>query len=206
MSTKDNYKLLQNGEIKLTEKTNDKTDKLYATDKKGNVDTKKSITVAKGVLDKGLSGTLKTRFGDVNYTSYSTGMQGNELFKFAAENSNVEWSLVKVSDGRSFVSTSNSKTSEAGGVGVVNHLLMGLGHPVEWDHSHPMGIHYPSGRVPAGSDFPESADIAVSRWISKKFFGSTFNIFTPVDGQSTPYNYNTKLPPLPEVIVRPGNN
>jgi len=42
--------LLKNGQIKLIEKTNDQTDTLFASDKNGNVDKSKSVTVEKGIV------------------------------------------------------------------------------------------------------------------------------------------------------------
>ncbi|WP_431311640.1 RHS repeat-associated core domain-containing protein [Pedobacter albus] len=45
----DDYKLNKDGEIQLIRMTDDKDDKLYATDNKGNVDKDKSITVERGV-------------------------------------------------------------------------------------------------------------------------------------------------------------
>jgi RHS repeat-associated protein len=48
----DDYAVSKNGDIKKNRKTQDKTDKLYARKEDGNIDTKKSIIVEKGILNQ----------------------------------------------------------------------------------------------------------------------------------------------------------
>lgn len=83
MAPQDDYKLLKNGNIELIKKTDDKTDKLYATDKKGNVKKNKSITVEKGVLDKPANGKISDGQKTYNVSIYSVkGEKASEnLFK-----------------------------------------------------------------------------------------------------------------------------
>src|SRR5690606_2730121 len=45
MQVEHDFQLLKNGEVKLIRETLDKSDTLYASDVKGNLDTSKSITV-----------------------------------------------------------------------------------------------------------------------------------------------------------------
>ena len=74
---------------------------------------------------------------------------------------------------------------------------------IDLDHSHPGGIHYPSGRAPEGINNDEGGDVPYAKWVEGKFSNSNvhFNIYTPLDGQFTPYDGDTKLPDLPPVTV-----
>ena len=91
----DDFKLRKNGKISLIKKTDDKNDKLYATDKKGNVDKNKSITVNKGVLNNVQSANMKRngKTYNVNYMKAHNASEAKSLFEFAAKNTNVEWSI-----------------------------------------------------------------------------------------------------------------
>lgn len=111
----DDYKLSKKGVISLIKKTDDKTDKLYATDKKGNVDKNKSITVSKGVLNNIQKGSVKNEGINktVDYMKTNNAGEAKSLFEFAATNSNVEWNKATFSDGSNFVAT----THEHGGDG-----------------------------------------------------------------------------------------
>ncbi|HET7116643.1 MAG TPA: RHS repeat-associated core domain-containing protein, partial [Hanamia sp.] len=205
MAPTDDYKLRKNGEIQLIKKTDDKTDKLYATDSKGNVNKNKSLTVEKGVLNSGKSGTGKGDGETYNYTYYQAkGNTADKLFKFAADNSNVEWSVMKFSDKQNLVTTSHSATSDIASRELIRNpeLKLTSKELVELDHSHPGGIHYPSGRVPAGMT-SQSGDVPFANWVESKFPNSAikFNIYTPSDGAYTPYDGNTVLPDLAPVII-----
>lgn len=92
----DDYQLTQEGEVKLIQKTDDKNDKLFATDNCGEVDKSKSIEVKKGVLEtmevKNDDGAPnKDAWGnttDTKYTKLTTGttQEGAGLFKFISDN------------------------------------------------------------------------------------------------------------------------
>jgi hypothetical protein len=62
----DDYQLMRNGAIELIRKTDDKTDKLFASNQDNSVNTEKSLTVEKGILDKAddkpILGPAKTSF------------------------------------------------------------------------------------------------------------------------------------------------
>ncbi|GEM_PF-1743819 len=100
MAPTDDYKLKKNGEIELIKKTDDKTDKLYATDDNGEVNKEKSIEVSKGVLDKAevkddelaFTKDAKGNPTDTKYTKLttSTTKEGVALFKFISENTRNE--------------------------------------------------------------------------------------------------------------------
>ncbi|AZI41162.1 DUF6443 domain-containing protein [Epilithonimonas vandammei] len=102
MQVENDYKLLKNGDVKLIKETNDKSDTLYATDKKGNVDTSKSVTVQKAkASDSSVIGDLATQttsdkangFDKINYARTTNSNDAANVYMFAAKNSNVEWGL-----------------------------------------------------------------------------------------------------------------
>ncbi|WP_185291077.1 DUF6443 domain-containing protein [Chryseobacterium lactis] len=104
MDVKNDYKLLQNGQVRLIRETNDKSDTLYATDKNGKVDNSNSVTVAKAkASDSSIIGDLatggipdnSTRFNDVREKAYPLGINRARttnasdvanVFLFAANN------------------------------------------------------------------------------------------------------------------------
>ena len=206
MAPTDDYRLKKSGNIVLVKKTDDKTDKLYASGSKGNVDKSKSVTLDKGILNIGKTGTGKGDGKTYNYTSYqATGANADKLFKFAANNSKVEWGIMKFSDKQNIVTTSHSATGDIATRELINNPEFNLQSKdlVELNHSHPVGIHYPSGRVPAGMK-SESGDVAFANWVENKFPNSNtkFNIYTPSDGALTPYDGNTTQPDLEPVIIK----
>lgn len=103
----DNYQLFQNGEMKLIEKTKDKTDTVYASDEEGNVDKSKSVTVNKGIVGQ----MTETKDGNKNdsiggyHQAVAEHSQQNSndmynLFSFMANNaSNVETSIIDFNAG-----------------------------------------------------------------------------------------------------------
>jgi hypothetical protein len=109
----DDYGISDNGDIKLIKKTDDKTDRLFAVDGKGNkkdinssgtVNNSDSVEVGKGILNQMTSirsGSEKNIEG--GYTSAITEQspQANQdfksIFKFAADNSSAEFSLTSFS-------------------------------------------------------------------------------------------------------------
>jgi RHS repeat-associated protein len=207
MEAKDNYKLSKNGDITLVAKTNDKTDKLYATDSKGNIKANKSVTLKKGILGNDSKGTVSAGGDKYNVNIYKTSdtKSANALFKFAANNSNVEWGLNEFSDGQSFVTTGHSSTSEAGAFALFYHSSFNAAGKdlIRSDHSHPDGIHTPSGEGTQGGDRPWA--LGLQHLFPKS--NTSFDIYTPLDGQTTPYQPGANEPiNLDEVKVTPGNN
>ena len=121
MDVKNNYKLLQNGQVQLIEQNNDKSDTLYATYKNGKVDKSNSVTVAKAkASDSSIIGDLaKGGIPDDSRYGYMSGNDGEKMFPlgvnrarttnasdaanvfvFAANNSNVEWGLAGYETGK----------------------------------------------------------------------------------------------------------
>lgn len=106
MAPTDDYLLGRNGLAVMIRKTDDKTDRLYASKKNGEIDRSKSLTMSKGVAKSAELGeaglTVK-----INNSKASA----NTLFEFAANNTDVEVGLIHVKDGdkyESYVSTSSS--------------------------------------------------------------------------------------------------
>jgi hypothetical protein len=212
MSLKDDYKLLKNGDIQLVKKTDDKTDKLYATDSKGNVNTKKSITVEKGVLDKPVNGKVESNNKNTgkketfNVSIYSVnGSKGaTALFEFAAKNSNVEWGINEFSDGNDYVTTSHTRGAEVGAYALFyqSNLNFSDRDLIRSDHSHPDGLHQASGYGTEGGDRPWALGLKQLFPHSK----TIFDVYTPSDGQYTPYQPGRNEPiKLDQVNVSPGN-
>ncbi len=194
----------------MIQRTDDKTDKLFASRANGEVDKSKSLTVEKGILGNGGEGQLRTREGMIKFDYYQAkGNQARDLFTFAANNSDVEWGLSIFSDGNNYVTTSHSQTSEAGIVGVVvnkefGHQPMNMLTPrlVESTHSHPFGISSPSGLTIEGDNTDRRGDMSVTRIFESKYFTPIkYNIYTPSDGKYTPYSSKSKMPNLMEVII-----
>ena len=106
----DNYGVDENGYINLLEKTDDEYDVLYAVDNEGNkkdTDGQEGVTEADGqkVEDKTILPELskvenvsdKKQYSEA--TTTASGTDALAVFKFAADNSNVEWGLTKFTDG-----------------------------------------------------------------------------------------------------------
>ena len=204
MEATDDYKLNKKGVIALIKKTDDKTDKLYATDKKGNVDPKKSITVSKGVLNNVKTGQVTGEGKTYTYNyMQANSTDAKKVFEFAAQNSNVEWSIMKFSDGQNFVSTTHEAGMEAGSNGILSDKTLNLDKSelIEHDHSHPGGIHYPSGLTPAGVNADRGGDIGAAKREVRTSPNVQFNIYTPSDGQYTPYHSTDHEPEMEPVII-----
>lgn len=195
----------------LVQRAQSKTDQLFATDKKGNIITSKSITLSKGVLgsDNIIGRNLKVQDGSLrHYNVYQSNSksEATNLFKVAANNSNVEWGLNRFADGQNFITTTHNPTGNEGSIGLFYDKSLNITSPlVEQIHSHPGGIHEPSGRVSEGSAENRGGDIGNAKFLDRMYPNSTikYSIYTPSDGRMTPYTSKTFMPPLPEIIIRP---
>ncbi|CAD7807311.1 hypothetical protein CHRY9390_01639 [Chryseobacterium aquaeductus] len=166
MQVENDYKLLQNGQVELIKETNDKSDTLYATDKKGNVDKSKgSVTVNKASAESSsIIGELaKGGISDNSRYPYMSGRDGEKVFPlginrarttnasdaanvfvFAANNSNVEWGLAGYNTGNNMTYTiwtghSDDRTPSS-------ILYQGISKLSFHIHSHPGGVTIPSPR------------------------------------------------------------
>ena len=199
----DDYQLKENGEIELIRKTDDKTDKLYVSDSKGEVNKDKSIEVQKGVLDNVQSGVVTSsdnkQTASYDFMQVSGGEEAKQLFEFVANNSNVEWSIIQTCD-NNFISTTHDAGMEAGSTGILTNkdLIPNRNNVNEIDHSHPGGIKLPSGL----EDPNAKGDVQNAANVSKKSPNAKFNIYTPSDGAYHPYSGSTTRPDLEPVIIR----
>lgn len=146
----DNFQLLQNGQVKLIEKTDDKTDTLFASDSKGNVDKSKSVTVQKGIIgqlqyyrDGNTSDSYPAYHQAIKEHTVSTESDMTSLFDFSAKNSKVEFSLTdfNIKDKR-FISlqTYNSDERSPG----MNQIGVAEGSERRLTHNHPSKDTYDS--------------------------------------------------------------
>ena len=89
----DNYQLMADGSIVFLEKTDDAYDVLYASNsaKKGDVNVNEFVTIYDRTILPSLSGK-PTSLG-THYAFTRDAVDAFNLFKFVADNSNVEWGL-----------------------------------------------------------------------------------------------------------------
>lgn len=146
----DNFQLLQNGQVKLIERTEDQTDTLFASDKNGNVDKSKSVTVEKGIVgqlqyyrDGNTSDSYPAYHQAIKESTESTQNDMSKLFDFSAKNSTVEFSLTdfKIND-KKFISlqTYNSDERSPG----MNQIGVAEGSEIKLKHNHPSKDTYDS--------------------------------------------------------------
>lgn len=79
----------------------------------------------------------------------------------------------------------------------------GAGNIVDFTHSHPGGIHYPSGLAPSGMNVNRGGDMEIVRIFVKYSPSARFNVYTPQDGEYTPYHSTDTKGDLSPIIVTP---
>jgi hypothetical protein len=87
----DDYKLKQDGRIELVKKTNDKTDKIYATNSKGDVVKNKSLEVSKSFMKSHEVVTNSDGTKGDAYQIHNNNAGGKLAFEFFSNNTNVEF-------------------------------------------------------------------------------------------------------------------
>jgi len=141
----DNYTVDEDGNIKLQERTNDPFDRIYTKASWESGAKNKYIQVEKGVIDKHFKdkGFFENQTYTIDFYILKGDEEAKEIFKFMADNTQVEWGLTFVGlekDQMSILSTSHSKKREVG----IGYLLSTnytiRGHI----HNHPSGLLYPS--------------------------------------------------------------
>ena len=104
----DDYKLNKiSGEITKIRETKDETDKLYAQDENGKLDTKNFITLSKGILDKQINAKPYNKTTST-YMVSSKSEELENLYNFVGTNSDVEWGFGKISNNVSILGTNHS--------------------------------------------------------------------------------------------------
>lgn len=180
MQVENDYKLLQNGQVKLIKETNDKSDTLYATDNKGNVDTSKSVTVQKanasdgsviGDLAKGGIPDNTMRYDNGNQKAFPLGVNrarttnasdAANVFLFAANNSNVEWGLAGYKTGKNMTYalwTGHSEDMTPNSI-----LYQGISKLSFEIHNHPG-----STLVPSPVNGMTEGDYGAAAWVDSEF-------------------------------------
>jgi len=202
MKPTDDYQLKRNGEIKLIKKTDDKTDKLIATNTAGEVDNQKSVEVDKGVLNNVKTGVAVGEGESVPFQYFEMNEKGaTNMFEFMANNTDVEVGITKLDNGKSFITTSHDEGREAGSAGIAQNKALGVvpGKIREMSHSHPGGKKEPSGTVTPGHN--PTADVGIAQKMEKINPDIKFSIYTPSDGRYKNYSGSTQPVPLPTVTV-----
>jgi hypothetical protein len=96
-------------------------------------------------------------------------------------------------------------TGNVGSTGLLDDPILKLNtsNLIEDDHSHPGGIHYPSGRNPEGINVNRNGDVQVAKGLEQQNPNIKFNIYTPSDKAYTPYSGSSAAPDEQPVIVTP---
>ncbi|HNA96099.1 MAG TPA: RHS repeat-associated core domain-containing protein [Chitinophagaceae bacterium] len=191
MAPSDDYKLKKDGRIELIKKTEDKNDKLYASNDKGEVDKTNSITVEKSVTNSMVSKPDATG-NNLDYTALTMNSNtgaAKELFEFLSNNTNVEFALTNKNDfwgqASSVITTSNKKDVEVGGKNEFLITSKVVGSEVtELDHSHPGNgkfVSTPSGfnpktKQPVGRD---DGDRTVAEEVNAKYPNAILKLYIP---------------------------
>jgi len=151
----DDYTVNKNGNITLSQKTDDKTDRLIALGENGKIEydedgkmTNASYEVKKGILDN------QKRLGKTTYMSVRGNEQAEGMFRFLSENTDVEWGRLSYGKSSNYISTDNFSLNN--GIETITYdklLTQGKGNLINSiDHSHPnipTVVQQPSG-------FPET--------------------------------------------------
>lgn len=200
MGVTDDYQLFRDGRIELIKKTDDKTDKLIASNQDNSVNTEKSMTVEKGILDKtreSILGPAKT-----SLPAMSGRDQAKEVFEFVGSNSDVEWLSVTTgqegsSETQTRISTNHRETSvssmrEMGDL--VDAASASNLEILEIAHSHPDArASYPSGFYSNGQinpTVPNGGDRGVAQMVETGYRKNlvNFNVYIGPTGETIYYN------------------
>ena len=190
----DDYKLnSKTGEISKIRTTDDKTDKLYAQGENGTIDTKKSITVQKGILNKQMS----TENGTSIFASLNT-KDLKKLYDFTTSNSNVEWAISNFQYKNTKFSLLNTSHSESNADVSFTASVLYNNKDVSltfFDHSHP-GLYNPENNYPAyPSGFKSDYSPDKFEGDRRVYFYSTFL------KNKVPEFFNITVPSVPNIEI-----
>lgn len=150
----DNFQLLQNGQVKLLERTNDSSDTLFASDKNGNVDKSKSVTVAKDKPSDGsvindlsqatgyLSSMRPIKDGTVSAGYTNNVNDAVNVFNFLNNNTTdgIEFGLGRFSRGGSsenyLITTQHSIDNNTKGFNYMTQYIGGYDNLISFYHNH----------------------------------------------------------------------
>jgi len=165
----DDYSVDKKGNISLKNKTKDKSDKLFATDDKGNMLKNKFIIVPKNSLNQ------KNNDKDRTYDQYAVKNDAvaKNIFTFLANNTNVEWEVTMVGDkkgvsGDNILTTSHGNDRVAGG----GDWLLNSGYKIRGDyHNHPYGAKQ------GNEDGPSINDVDNARSVLRRYENAILQIY-----------------------------
>ena len=109
-----------------------------------------------------------------------------DLFEFVAQNSNVEWSLVRSGKQMNSLTTSNKPHSEGGGADIIyNFAVSGNVNVREHIHSHPTSLTGPSGFHPSHQ---KTGDKDFAQWMGKYLPNATLQVYEKRTQKYIKYN------------------
>lgn len=189
----DDYRLGRNGSLELIRKTNDKFDRFYSYNNQKSITTSKAFTTLAAIGE--------------TFVGFSDKASGEKFFKFAAENSDVEFARI---DGRffgtdesSFVFSTQDRNTVESQPTFAKSLSRLFFVADNVDHSHPGGNEVPSGHYGIQEGNPNSlmpvppshpnygrGDAENARFLSrlKGFENARFSVYDPDDKTTTIYD------------------
>ena len=186
----------ETGNITLRRENNKNFDKLKSS-------SFKSIRLEKGIMSsreetKGVRGRLSSGEiieKDITRFCTNSATEAREFFKFAADNSNVEWSETTVRNTKGEntikVGTTNESGYELSQSVTINEAFRNNETIIEANHSHPSGNTKVS---------PGDHNVAVA--VQGNNPDAKLNIYPP-KGEFKPFNMGSTVGELEEIIVRP---
>ena len=178
----DIYSLNQDGTFVLTMKTDDNFDTIVA-------ENGKSIGVAKSFFNSEVSGTTKA-FGksetgerilvDAEYSYRELSGTGMKQFEFFANNSEVEWSRLELSDGNAIIGSSQKDGSDATVNGFIDNNPERKKLIRAFDHTHPSTDEQSEADV----NLVKSIESFAPKATFHVFYSKDFNLFHKYDGNS----------------------
>jgi RHS repeat-associated protein len=190
----DDYKLNRDGTVQLIRVTNDKLDRLYATNFDGSIRSDVSITVSKDVA-KSFEWDSEAGNSTVKVSNNPEG--GNQLFEFLAENTYVEFSIDHYKGDKgteSYITTSHAKDFVKKDIEFIKDKKESGMLIYESNHSHP--DDYGLFENPNPSGFDESGaplnikdtDAHTGKLIEKVNPNVSMNVYSPGTNKYTKYN------------------
>ena len=184
---------------------NNLNDRLFATDEQGEVDNNvEPLTIDKKEASDNTAISDLADNEKIDGNSYAVVDNIDDaisVFKFAADNSNVEWQLSYFNSGSSVVSTSHEKGKVTPGdkLGLkgfnYNNLLLGI-------HSHPYSIRpsiYDRGYNIHGQEIPSILKRTTDFTKQFSIYHVTSQTFVPYDNKGK-INYGTKVTRTPSTL------
>ena len=178
----DIYSLNQDGTFVLTTETDDNFDTIVA-------ESGKSIGVSKSFISSEVSGTTKTlresetgdkTLVDTYYSYRELSGTGMKQFEFFANNSEVEWSRLELSDGNAIIGSSKTYGSDATANGFIDNNPERKKLIQAFDHTHPSTDEQSKEDV----DLAKSIESFAPKAKFRVFYSKDFKFFHKYNGNS----------------------